>query len=302
MNTHTTPPTLDPAAAAKWARQARPQSPWLHEEVAQRMCQRLDVMRVPPQSWADWEPVRGGAASHAALRDRLADAPVWQVVAQPNEALALKAQHTPPWWQGLLTRQRHPVQQGVPPAGAVGMVWANMLLHHAPEPLSLMSQWHQALHTDGFLMFSCLGPDTLKEVRQVHRLMGWPEPAHQFTDMHDWGDLLLQSGFAQPVMDVERITLTFASAPRLLQELRELGRNLSVDRWGGLRARAWLQRWLEAMSQHGQRDANGQLQLTFEVIYGHAHKPPARLKVQPHTTIDVAQMRQMLAQSARRPQ
>ena len=86
-----------------------------------------------------------------------------------------------------------------------------------------MAQWHRALAVDGYLMFSCLGPDTAKELRAVYADMGWPPAGHAFTDMHDWGDMLVQAGFAEPVMDMERITLTFATPQRLLEELRELG-------------------------------------------------------------------------------
>jgi malonyl-CoA O-methyltransferase len=91
------------------------------------------------------------------------------------------------------------------------MLWANMQLHMAADPQALIAQWQQALEVDGFLMFSCLGPDTLRELRAVYAALGWPPPAHEFTDMHDWGDMLVASGFAEPVIDMERITLSCAS-------------------------------------------------------------------------------------------
>ena len=52
--------------------------------------------------------------------------------------------------------------------------------------------------------------------------MGWPPAGHAFTDMHDWGDMLVNTGFAEPVMDMERITLTFGNPRRALDELRGL--------------------------------------------------------------------------------
>jgi malonyl-CoA O-methyltransferase len=115
-------------------------------------------------------------------------------------------------------------------------------------------------------MFSCLGPDTLMELRTLYRSLNWPAPSHEFTDMHDWGDMLLSAGFAEPVMDMERITLTFATPERLLQELRGLGRNLRLGRFAGLRGRRWHRQLLDGLAQ-------APLQLTFEVIYGHAFKP-----------------------------
>ena len=89
------------------------------------------------------------------------------------------------------------------------MLWANMALHMAADPQALIAQWHRALATDGFLMFSCLGPDTLRELRALYAALGWPPAGHEFTDMHDWGDMLVHAGFAEPVMDMERIVLTW---------------------------------------------------------------------------------------------
>ena len=143
-------------------------------------------------------------------------------------------------------------------------------------------------------MFSCMGPDTLREVRKAYAQHGWPAPAHEFTDMHDWGDMLVQSGFAEPVMDMERITLTYESPERLLTELRELGRNLHVQRFPGLRGRRWRAKLSEVLMGLAQPQEDGRLLLSFEVVYGHALKPQPKIKVAPHTEIGLDQMRQML--------
>jgi malonyl-CoA O-methyltransferase len=187
-----------------------------------------------------------------------------------------------------------------PPDAAVQMVWANMALHMAPDPQALIAQWHKALAVDGFLMFSCLGPDTLRELRGVYQQLGWPAPSHEFTDMHDWGDMLVAAGFAEPVMDMERITLSFESPQRLLAELRTLGRNLHPERFGGLRGRGWLGQLHRQLAQNlGNPNEEGRLTLTFEVIYGHALKPARRLNVQAETILSLDEMRQNLQQGKR---
>jgi malonyl-CoA O-methyltransferase len=178
------------------------------------------------------------------------------------------------------------------------MVWSNMLLHMQADPQQLIRQWQQALAVDGFLMFSCLGPDTLRELRALYAAQGWPPPAHEFTDMHDWGDMLVASGFAEPVMDMERITLNFPTPQRLLQELRELGANLHPQRFAGLRGRRW-QRQLERALDEQLRGEDGQLALTFEVIYGHALKPLPRARISVHASVPLGDMRTML-QSGKR--
>jgi malonyl-CoA O-methyltransferase len=163
----------------------------------------------------------------------------------------------------------------------------------AAEPQELMRQWQQALAVDGFLMFSCLGPDSLKELRALYAELGWPPPGHEFTDMHDWGDMLVQGGFAEPVMDMERITLAYETPQRLLQELRELGANLHPARFAALRGRRWRER-LHATLAEQLRGPDGKLLLTFEIVYGHALKPLPRPRMGEQSAVSLQDMRSML--------
>jgi malonyl-CoA O-methyltransferase len=114
--------------------------------------------------------------------------------------------------------------------------------------------------------------------------------------MHDWGDMLLQAGFAQPIMDMEHITLTYASAEDLLSELRTLGRNLHPQRFAGLRGRAWHARLLRGLQTKLSSPAHqGRLALTFEVIYGHAFKASAVAKRDTPTVVSLEDMKKMLS-------
>jgi malonyl-CoA O-methyltransferase len=143
------------------------------------------------------------------------------------------------------------------------------------------------------VMFSCLGPDTAKELRALYARLGWPPAGHELTDMHDWGDMLVQTGFAEPVMDMERITLTYETPQRLLQELAELGRNFHPARFAGLRGRGWKAQLEHALVRE-LTGPDGRLALTFEVIYGHALKAPPKFKVSPLSAVSVDDMRRML--------
>jgi len=181
--------------------------------------------------------------------------------------------------------------------GSLDLMWANMLLHQISEPAALLAQWRNALAPSGFLMFSCLGPDTLRELRALYRRHGWGEPARHFADMHDLGDMLLAAGFAEPVMDTERLTLHFATPERLLAELRELGRNLHPGRFAGLRGRGWHTQLLRAMNEELRGGAPpAPLAISFEIIYGHALGAPERAAVAPRTEVSLAAMRQALRQ------
>jgi malonyl-CoA O-methyltransferase len=290
---HELPPTIDPAAALRWQQAAPAASPWLHEEVARRMQERLDWIVKPPQRWCHWQPVRGGLQAHALLRQRYAQSECLVYEASPAHEAAAREQLGARWWQPARWTGGA-THFGEPAPGGVDMLWANMALHQQADPQALITRWHQALSVDGYVMFSCLGPDTLRELHAVYAQLGWPPAGQAFTDMHDWGDMLVHAGFSEPVMDMEHITLSFGSPERLLQELRELGRNLAPGRAPGLRGRGWHAQLLRALAERGARTPQGALRLSFEVIYGHALKPAPRHRLAAETSIPLDAMRTVL--------
>jgi len=296
------PPTIDPPAAARWARAAPALSPWLHEEVARRMEDRLQWVKLQPTRWAHWAPVRGGLQTHALLARRYPGAECFVVEAEERRAQVAIKSIVKPWWNPTGWAAA-PTRFEMPPDASVQMLWANMVLHDAAAPEALIAQWHRALATDGFLMFSCLGPDTLRELRGLYQALGWPPAGHEFTDMHDWGDMLVHAGFAEPVMDMERITLTYETPARLLQDLRELGRNLHPQRFAALRGRRWQQQLEREMAARlADPQQQGRLAVTFEIIYGHALKPAPRLTIRPETSLSLDEMRAALHQRKRAAQ
>ena len=204
------PPTLDPIAVARWQRIAPLASPWLHEEIASRMLDRLQWIKLQPHAWAHWGAVRGGLQNHQKLAEKYQKSLCFIAETQQIRALSAIKNIAYRWWQpaGWF---RPAARFEVPPPASVDMLWANMALHEAADPQALLGQWHSALKVGGFLMFSCLGPDTAIELRELYKQLGWPPAGHDLTDMHDWGDMLVQAGFAEPVMDMERITLTWDS-------------------------------------------------------------------------------------------
>jgi malonyl-CoA O-methyltransferase len=270
-------------------------SPWLHEEVARRMEERLAFIKLQPQSWVCWDPVRAGLNALGLLKQRYPKAKGYLKAHRPEEATQVKAWASKPWWQPKSWFDAR-LQTTDMADHSMDLVWANMLLHQASNPEALLAQWHRALSVNGFVMFSCLGPDTLLELRAAYAQAGWPMPAHEFTDMHDWGDMLVHAGFAEPVMDMEKITLTYASPEKLLEDLRSMGRNFHVDRFGGLRGKAWLNQLHAVLLTMAKPDHEGRLALTFEVVYGHALKPQPRMKVASESQIGLDDMRQMLKQ------
>jgi malonyl-CoA O-methyltransferase len=294
MTSNQRPPTLDPLAVEKWQRMAPAESPWLHEEIGARMLDRLQWIKLQPQAWAHWGAVRGGLQTHQKLQKKYPKSASFVVETSTIRAVEATKNIANPWWN-LAGWGRPTARMEAPPPASVDMLWANMVLHEAQDPQGLLARWYAALKVNGFLMFSCLGPDTAIELRELYRRQGWPPAGHELTDMHDWGDMLVQAGFAEPVMDMERITLTFDSPARLLQELRGLGRNFHPARFGALRGTQWKADLEELMGGSLEKDAAGRLPLTFEVIYGHALKPQRRVKVSAMSSVSVEDMRSMLS-------
>jgi malonyl-CoA O-methyltransferase len=125
--------------------------------------------------------------------------------------------------------------------------------------------------------------------------LGWPPAGHELTDMHDWGDMLVQTGFAEPVMDMERIVLTWAT-PERRSKTAQLGRNLHPARFPG----AARQGPGKALAGRGAartgavKREDGRIALTFEVIYGHAFKPAPRVALSAESAVSLREMRSML--------
>ena len=151
---------------------------------------------------------------------------------------------------------------------SVQLVWSNLALHWHPEPHRVIAEWRRLLQVGGLCMFSCFGPSSLIEVRTALAHAGIQTGTMPFVDMHDFGDILLEHGFMDPVMDQELITLTYKTPEKLLEDVYCLGGNPVAGRAPGLRGRGWYQRLLAGLE--AGRGEDGLLRLTLEVAYGHA--------------------------------
>jgi malonyl-CoA O-methyltransferase len=261
------------------------------------MAERLSLIRLQPSSVVDWCSFNG--AAQALLFQAYPRARMLRVEA--DSALLEREQSgaAARWWS--LRRWAGPGLGYAPPtqvaAGSAELLWSNMALHLAGDPLALLQQWQRALAVDGFLMFSTLGPGSLQGLRRLYAGLGWLPPHAPFVDMHDLGDMLVQTGFADPVMDQETLTLTWPDADSLLRELRALGGNADPGRAAGLRTPRWRARLGQALQQ--LQGADGRLRLDFELVYGHAFRAAPRPRVAAQTTVALDDMRAMV-RSARR--
>jgi malonyl-CoA O-methyltransferase len=246
----------------------------LTREVGSRMAERLDLVKLQPARILDAGSGTGLLA--AELTARYPKATVVEL--DLSLAMLRVGLQRGNWGRRLLEAvrpaRRRPVcgdieQLPLAPA-SVELVCSNLALPWVGRPEAALQEFHRVLATGGLLMFTTLGPDTLTELRAA---LGPASAAaiHPFADMHDIGDLLVRSGFADPVMEMERLTLTYRDLSALLSELHASGgRTARTGRPAGLRGRSWRARLEE---RYGAFRADGRLPLTFEIVYGHAWKP-----------------------------
>jgi malonyl-CoA O-methyltransferase len=154
------------------------------------------------------------------------------------------------------------------------MLWSNLALAWSADPLAALREFHRVLAPGGLLMFSSYGPDTLKELKSAFSAASPARHVHTFVDMHDVGDMLVASGFAAPVMDVEMITLTYADVAALTRDLKASGQTCAArDRPRGLCGRT---AWRKMLAAYERGRKGGKLPATIEVVYGHAWKGEPR--------------------------
>lgn len=249
----------------------------LQQEIRTRMLERLELVKIAPQVILD----AGCGTGHAsvALGKRYSGGSVISL----DLALGMLQQtlaHYP-----LLKRilgSKRPValcadiEQLPLSDNSVDLIWSNVAIQWCNNLDQAFGEMARVLRTDGLLMFSTFGPDTLRELR----VASGNEHVHvsRFIDMHDIGDALVRAGFADPVLDVERFVLTYDDVMAVMRDLKAIGaNNAAAGRARGLLGRGFLARLTAAYEQFRHE---GKLPATYEVIYGHAWKPqPKQLGV-----------------------
>lgn len=242
----------------------------LDAEVGARMRERLDYMRLVPARILDI-----GAGSGRDLRELAARYPGAFRVALDSSIGMLRqvrsANGRISRWLGRAARTVCADAGGLPfAAGSMDLVWSNLALHWFDNPLVVFGEVARVLRPEGLIMFSAYGPDTLRELADASVLALGASRVRRFADMHDLGDMLVASGFSNPVMDAERITVTYPGATALYADLRATAQSAGGSKTAaGLAGRGRMAALAAALDA---RRSNGRLSVSFEVAYGHAWK------------------------------
>jgi malonyl-CoA O-methyltransferase len=232
-------------------------------ELRQRVLERLDLVRLAPARILDLGAAT--AIGTRALKDRY---PKAQVLALDSAFRMLEqAKRQQGWWRkfdsicadaAALPLHDH----------TFDLVFSHLALPWCNSPDEVFQEVGRVLRPGGLLMFSSVGPDTARELRSLWGRLDTEIHVHAFIDMHDIGDALVRAGFADPVMDVETLTITYPTFDALLTEARRLGvTNLAAGRPHGLGSKANTR---QLRAEYEALKTGAPLPVTVEVVYGHA--------------------------------
>lgn len=158
----------------------------------------------------------------------------------------------------------------VPPNTVYDLIVSNLDLTYLPNPVEQLKNWANLLAPGGVLLFSALGPDTGASIGLAAQQSGWTTPiAANFVDMHDYGDMMVYAGLSTPVINVDRLKLSYTDINLLRQDCLGLRANLHPQRLMGLPGKTRFKRLINHLN------SNKPLLIEFELIFGHAFKPIA---------------------------
>jgi malonyl-CoA O-methyltransferase len=234
----------------------------IHAELRTRLLERLDVVRLEPNVVLDLGAGTGHGAR--ALQDRYRSAYV--AAADISPAMLHEARRQQRFLKrfGRIASDAHALAIK---SASVDLVFSNLMLQWCADPDAVFAELARIMTKGGLLTFTTLGPDTLRELRTAWG-SGDEVHVHRFIDMHDLGDALMRAGFAEPVMDTERLTITYRSLDALLAELRRTGStNIAHGRKRGLQSRVHHR---QALARYEAARRESLVPVTLEVVYGHA--------------------------------
>lgn len=231
-------------------------------EIADRMLTRLDLVKLAPATVLDAGCGTGYCARVLAQRYRGA-----RVIGLDIAGPMLRYARRNSGWLGPRRYVTGDIQKMPLPTGSIDLVVSNLALPWC-DVTTAFAESLRVLRPGGLFMFTMLGPDTLHELRAAWNGLDAHTHVHGFFDMHDLGDALVRAGYGDPVMDVERLTLTYPSVRALLHELQALGvHNVTHGRARGLTGRHRFARFIAAYEAQARND---RIPASVEVVYGHA--------------------------------
>jgi malonyl-CoA O-methyltransferase len=159
-------------------------------------------------------------------------------------------------------------------SNSVDFIVSNLMMQWCPDLTTLFNECFRILKPQGLFLFTTFGPDTLKELKRSWSVVDSSAHVNNFIDMHDIGDQMLQSGFQSPIMEMEKLILTYEKVVDLMHDLKAIGAQNVANRSKALTGKTKFKKMIEMYENYRE---DGKLPATYEVIYGHAWKNEKKL-------------------------
>ena len=239
----------------------------LQQEVADRLVERMDVMSMKPLSILDVGSGTGFVSQ--LLAERFPKAKITALDLAFNMLKEAKNKRTFKQRWNKQFRYVNAEVENLPFADAsVELIISGLTLQWCQDLPKVFAEFKRVLAPGGLLLFSSFGPDTLKELRQSWAEVDDLAHVNAFADLHDVGDALLQTGFLDPVMDMEMLTVTYKDVKTVMRDLKQIGaHNVMQGRSHNITGKTKLQKMIQAYEQFR---TDGLLPVTHEIVYGHA--------------------------------
>lgn len=250
---------------------------FVHAVTRDGLLARLEPLLLQPQTILDLGSATG--ATGRLLRRRFRRAHI--IYADLSHAMLGQARENKSWFSRSsfiqCDAQRLPFTDA-----SFDMVVANQVLPWAPDPQPVFAEVSRVLRAGGVFAFATLGPDSFRELGRAWATVDSGVHVNRFPDMHDIGDGLVRAGLRDPVLDVDRLAVSYENTDRLFADLTRAGaRNALASRSPGMAGRGKFRAMADALASSG---ANGKVLLDLELVYGHCwgsgpKSDPANFKI-----------------------
>lgn len=242
----------------------------LQQEIADRLVERMDLMAMKPVSILDAGSGTGFVSQ--LLASRYPKAKITSLDLAFNMLKQAKGKRT---FKQRWNKQFNYVNaeaESLPFADAsMELIISGLTLQWCQDLPKVFKEFKRVLAPGGLLMFSSFGPDSFKELRQSWAEVDDLAHVNAFADLHDVGDALVQSGFADPVMDMEMLTVTYKDVKTIMRDLKQIGaHNVMQGRSHNMTGKNKLQKMIQSYEQFR---VDGFLPVSHEIVYGHAWVP-----------------------------
>ncbi len=235
---------------------------FLQKEIASRLLDNLDLMAIDPEVVLDLGAGTGLASCELLKRYRGSQ------IISADFSIAMLQQVPRPRFRKkpvclCADAETMPLMDD-----CIDLVFSNLMLQWCDPLLSCLKEVRRVLRPGGLFLFSTFGPDTLVELRKVLHTVDGDDYLCEFVDMHDIGDILIEAGFTEPVMEMEKLTVNYSGVMTLMNDIKGLVANIILQKYQQKPALHTMESVYQEMFAN-----DDSLPATFEVIYGHAWLP-----------------------------